>query len=118
MERDAQVRSAEFFDVARFPRATFASSEVRLPDDGNPVIRGRLSLHGAEREVDLEIVQRDERTDEDGTTRATYAVKGRFDRRDFGLRWNQDLDIGGVVVGDQVQIEARVEAIRPRRAQR
>jgi polyisoprenoid-binding protein YceI len=114
-ERDAQVRSPEFFDVARFPRATFTSTEIRLPDGGNPVVCGRLSLHGAQREVDLEIVRRAERTDADGETRAVYTLKGRFDRRDFGLRWNQDLDVGGVVVGDQVQIEAHVEAIRPRR---
>jgi polyisoprenoid-binding protein YceI/hemerythrin-like domain-containing protein len=111
-ERDAQVRSPEFFDVGRFPRATFASTEIRLPDGGNPVIRGRLRLHGAEGEVDLEIVQRDERKDADGNARAIYRLKGRFDRRDFGLRWNQDLDVGGVVVGDQVQIEAHVEATR------
>jgi polyisoprenoid-binding protein YceI len=117
-ERDAQVRSVEFFDVARFPRATFATTEIRLPDDGNPVVRGRLRLHGAEREVALEIRRREERTDADGNERAVYTLEGRFDRRDFGLRWNQDLDVGGVVVGDQVQIEAHVEAVRPRRSQR
>jgi len=114
-ERDAHVRSDEFFDVTQFPRATFASTEIRLPDKGNPVIRGRLRLHGAERDVDLEIVQRDERIDAEGTERATYSLEGRFDRRDFGLRWNQDLDVGGVVVGDQVQIEAHVEVVRRRR---
>lgn len=117
-ERDAQVRSAEFFDVDRFPRATFASTGIRLPDGGNPVVSGRLSLHGSEREVALEILRREERTDADGNERAVYALKGRFDRRDFGLRWNQDLDIGGVVVGDQVQVEAHVEAIRPPRSPR
>jgi polyisoprenoid-binding protein YceI/hemerythrin superfamily protein len=111
-ERDAQVRSAEFFDIARFPRATFASTEIRLPDSGNPVVRGRLQLHGTEGEVALEITRRDERTDDQGGARAIYSVTGRFDRRDFGLRWNQDLDVGGVVVGDQVQIEAHVEAVR------
>jgi polyisoprenoid-binding protein YceI len=116
-ERDAQVRSPEFLDVGRFPYATFASTDIRLPDGKNPVVRGHLCLHGAEREVGLEIIQRDERTDRDGNERAIYSVRGRFDRRDFGLRWNQDLDIGGVVVGDQVQIEAHVEAVRCRRAQ-
>jgi polyisoprenoid-binding protein YceI len=110
--RDAQVRSPEFFDVAKFPRAIFASTEIRLPDRSNPVVRGRLQLHGTEGIVDLEIVRREERTGADGTARAVYSVKGRFDRRAFGLRWNQDLDVGGVVVGDQVQIEAHVEAIR------
>ncbi len=116
LERDAQVRSAEFFDVARFPRATFGSTEIRLPDSGNPVVRGRLQLHGTEGDVALEITQRNERKDDDGSERAIYSVKGRFDRRDFGLRWNQDLDVGGVVVGDQVQLEAHVEAVRQRRA--
>jgi polyisoprenoid-binding protein YceI len=114
--RDAQIRSAEFFDVAQFPRATFASTEIRLPDGGSPLIHGRLRLHGAEREVALEICRREERTDEAGNERAIYTVKGRFDRRDFGLRWNQDLDVGGVVVGDQVQVEAHVEAVRRRSA--
>jgi polyisoprenoid-binding protein YceI len=114
-ERDTQVRSAEFFDIARFPRATFASTEIRLPDSGNPIVRGRLRLHGTEGEVALEIARRDERKDDDGNVRAIYSVTGRFDRRDFGLRWNQDLDVGGVVVGDQVQIEAHVEAVRRRR---
>jgi polyisoprenoid-binding protein YceI len=115
-ERDHQIRSAAFFDVAAFPRAVFASTEIRLPGGGNPTVRGRLRLHGAERPVDLEIVRRGERTDADGNERAVYDVRGRLDRRDFGLRWNQDLDVGGVVVGDHVRVEAHVEALRPRRA--
>ncbi len=110
--RDAQVRSSEFFDIARFPRAVFASTEIRLPDRSNPIVRGRLQLHGTEGDVDLEIVRREEQAGADGTARAIYSVKGHIDRRLFGLKWNQDLDVGGVVVGDQVQIEAHVEAIR------
>ncbi len=111
-DRDAHVRSAEFFDVARFPRATFASTELRLPDGGNPVVRGRLHLHGAQREIALELTRRDERKDAQGRERVIYAITGRVDRRDFGLRWNQDLDVGGLVVGAQVQLEAHVEALR------
>ena len=110
--RDAQVRSSEFFDVGRFPRAVFTNTEIRLPDRSSPVVRGRLQLHGTEGDVDLEIVRREEQTTAEGTVRALYSVKGHIDRRLFGLRWNQDLDVGGVVVGDQVQIEAHVEAIR------
>ena len=110
--RDAQVRASEFFDVVQFPRAVFTSREIRLPDRSNPIVRGRLHLHGTEGNVDLEIVRREEQTGADGTVRAIYSVKGHLDRRLFGLRWNQDLDVGGVVVGDQVQIEAHVEAIR------
>ncbi|HVY41334.1 MAG TPA: YceI family protein [Polyangia bacterium] len=112
--RDAQARSPEFFDVDRFPRATFASTQVRLPDLGNPTVQGRLRLHGVEAEMALEIIGREERKDPDGSERAVYTVTGRLDRRDFGLRWNRDLDVGGIVVGEQVQIDAHVEAIRQR----
>jgi len=111
-ERDDHVRSTEFFDVARFPQARFASTEIRLLPGEKPVVRGRLSLHCIEREVELEVAARETFTDALGVERAVYTAKTRLDRREFGLRWNQDLDMGGVVVGDQIEIVANVEAVR------
>jgi len=111
-ERDDHVRSAEFFDVARFPQARFASTEVRLLAGEHPVVLGRLDLHGIEAEVELTITARERFMDALGVERAIYTAKTRLDRRDFGLRWNQDLDVGGIVVGDQIEIVAHVEAVR------
>jgi polyisoprenoid-binding protein YceI len=111
-ERDDQIRSPEFFDVARFPRATFASTEVKLPEHANPLIKGRLDLHGITVDVDLEITRHNRWTDDRGTERVSYEAKARLDRRKFGLRWNQDLDVGGVVVGDEIELSAQLEVAR------
>jgi polyisoprenoid-binding protein YceI len=110
-ERDQHVCSSEFFDVASFPRATFESTEIRL-DGPTPVVRGRLDLHGVQVALDLEVVDRRRTTDASGLDRVIYEVTGRMDRRDFGLRWNQDLDLGGIVVGDEIRIVAHVESVR------
>jgi polyisoprenoid-binding protein YceI len=112
MERDGQIRSPEFFDVGRFPRAMFTSTEVRLPERENPIVKGHLDLHGFTGDVDVEITRHNRWTDDKGSERLSYEGKARFDRRKFGLRWNQDLDVGGVVVGDEIEILARVEAVR------
>jgi polyisoprenoid-binding protein YceI len=109
--RDDQIRSSEFFDVERFPRATFSSTDVRLSDHANPTVKGRLDLHGFVGDVDLEIVRHNRWTDK-GVERLSYEVKTRFDRRKFGLRWNQDLDVGGVVIGDEIELVAQIEAVR------
>jgi len=112
-ERDDQIRSAEFFDIAHFPQAKFSSTEVRVPERGNPIIKGILSLHGFREEVEVEITSPEQSmNDQQGVDRMSYEIKARLDRRRFGLRWNQDLDVGGVVVGDQIELVARVEAVR------
>lgn len=110
-ERDRHVCSSEFFDIERFPLATFTSTNVRL-DDRSPVVQGALDLHGVTAQVDLEIVEREHTTDPSGIERTTYSISGRLDRREFGLRWNQDLDLGGIVVGDDIRIQAHIESVR------
>ena len=112
LERDEHIRSVEFFDVARFPRATFTSTGVRVQAHANPVVLGRLSLHGVEQEVEVEITEQATRVDPGGQERRTYALRAEIDRRAFGLQWNQDLDVGGVVVGDKIEIRAHVETVR------
>jgi polyisoprenoid-binding protein YceI len=115
-ERDQHVLSPEFFDVARFPKATFTSVAVRAADRGNPVVRGVLDLHGVRQEIDMEVTGRERRPAEegdDGCERMIFTARGRLDRRQFGLRWNQDLDVGGIVVGDDIEITAQVAAVRP-----
>jgi polyisoprenoid-binding protein YceI len=115
-ERDAQIRSSEFFDVEHFPQAVFSSAEIRLPQPGNPIVKGSLALHGFLEDVEVEITSHNQVTDPKNVDRMSYEIKTRIDRRKFGLRWNQDLDVGGVVIGDQIEIVARVEAVRAKRA--
>jgi polyisoprenoid-binding protein YceI len=115
-ERDAQIRSPEFFDVGKFPQARFSSTEVRQSEGASPVVKGRLDLHGFTGEVEAEITRHKRWTDDKAVERVSYEVKTRFDRRKFGLRWNQDLDVGGVVLGDEIEVIAQLEAVRVKSA--
>ena len=114
VERDAQIRSPEFFDVGHFRQATFSSNGIELPEHANPIVKGCLALHGFMEDVDLGIARHDRWTDADGIERASYEVRARLDRRKFGLRWNLDLAVGDVVIGDELEIAAAVQAIRVR----
>ncbi len=111
-ERDAHVRSSEFLDVARFPRAEFKSTNVELPD-GQVVVEGLLSMHGVVHDVEIraDVEVGETIADSDGRERTFYAARGVIDRQSFGLHWNQDLDVGGIVVGDEVEITAKVEVL-------
>jgi polyisoprenoid-binding protein YceI len=111
VERDEYVRSSAFFDVERFPRAVFSSSDVRVPDGGHPLVNGRLRLHGQLADVTLEVTSRGNGVDEWGEERAIYRVTGHVDREQFGLRWHENLNRGGLLVGDKIQIVAHVEAV-------
>ena len=110
VERDDHVRSPEFFDVGRFPRATFKSTSIALENERFR-IEGLLDLHGIARPVEIEVTAYHE-TREGDVSRATFDASGSINRQVFGLHWNQDLDVGGVVVGDRVELRAHVTAIR------
>ena len=110
-ERDAHVRSSEFLDVAQFPRAEFKSTNVDIPD-GQVVVEGPVepARHRPRRRDSRR--RGDWRDDDgpDGRGRTFYTARAVIDRQSFGLHWNQDLDVGGIVVGDEVEIIAKVEA--------
>jgi polyisoprenoid-binding protein YceI len=112
VERDAHLRSPEFLDVARFPRAELTSTGVAIRRDGEALLSARLRLHGMSRTVELEVATERVWTDANKRPRAIYLVRGKIDRQAFGLHWNQDLDVGGVVVGDRVELAGRVEMVR------
>jgi polyisoprenoid-binding protein YceI len=111
-ERDAHLRSPEFLDVTRFSRAAFSSADVAPRSDSEATITGRLSLHGLTDQVELTVTEARSWIDDDGVMRAGYAVRGTINRQTFGLHWNQDLDVGGLVVGDEVELIARIEMVR------
>jgi polyisoprenoid-binding protein YceI len=110
VERDDHVRSPEFLDVAQFPQARFKSTAIALSDE-RVRVAGILELHGVRHPVEMEVMVGPV-TREGDVGRASYDASGEINRQAFGLHWNQDLDVGGVVVGDRVELRARVQAIR------
>lgn len=112
-KRDEHLRSADFFEVARYPVMTFVSREVVVAN-GVPVkIVGDLTLRDVTREVVLEIADYSQTViDPWGNTRRGATATTKVDRKDFGLTWNKALEAGGVVVGDEVQVTLEVELIK------
>jgi len=112
-ERDAHLRSADFFDAARFPTITFRSRMVEgNHHDSDFRLVGDLTIRDVTREVVLDVSAEGHLTDPWGAERAGFSAQGKIDRTDFGLTWNQALETGGVLVSDEVKISVEVELIR------
>jgi polyisoprenoid-binding protein YceI len=113
-DRDGHLRSADFLDVENHPKIVFESTRV----EGNPTeqggsfqVVGDLTIRDETREVTLDVTFDGTGQDPWGGTRAGFSASTRIDRRDFGLTWNQALETGGVLVGNQVEIELEVQAV-------
>ncbi|MGH8887111.1 MAG: YceI family protein [Egibacteraceae bacterium] len=112
-QRDAHIRSADFFDVETYPTMTYRSTGVRAVGHGF-VIDGELSLHGATKPVALSLEVNGFGPDPWGGTRAGFSATAQISRRDFGIDIAMPMDGGGVVVGDQVRILLELEAVLQR----
>jgi polyisoprenoid-binding protein YceI len=111
-QRDAHLRSADFFDVERFPTVTFASTRVTPVDEETLKIVGDLTLHGITREVELEGVVQGVETDPWGNERVGFEITGQLRRGDFGMTFNQALGSGNMLVSDKVKLSLDVSAVR------
>jgi polyisoprenoid-binding protein YceI len=110
-ERDDHLRSPDLFDVARFPRATFVSREVR-PAGTGALVAGDLTIVGVTRPVVLRVVHLGTVRDHRGDERAVFSAVTELNREDWGLTWNVALDAGGVLVSKKIRIEVEVELLR------
>ena len=112
-KRDAHLRSADFFDVAKYPTMTFVSKKVAETGMGGLAVTGNLTLHGITREVVLNVepISKESR-DPWGNIRRGTSATTRINRKDFGLVWNKALETGGVLIGDEVNITLEIEMIK------
>jgi len=112
-KRDEHLRSADFFDVTKYPAMTFVSKKVAKAGKGNLKVTGDLTIHGVTREVILDVEgPTADVKDPWGNIRRGATATTQINRKDFGLTWNKALETGGVVVGDDVTITLEVEMIR------
>jgi len=111
-DRDAHLKSPDFFDAAQYPELRFVATRVQ-PGSGTDIdVVGDLTIRGTTREVVLRVEQHGQAKDPWGNVRVAFTAKTSVDRKDFGLTWNQVLETGGVMVGDRVDIEAEIEAVK------
>jgi polyisoprenoid-binding protein YceI len=108
-KRDDHLRSADFFDAAKFPTITFKSKRVENVKGSNFNLVGDLTMRGVTREVTLEVEATPVVKGMRGETRIGATATARLNRQDFSIKWNRSLDTGGVVVSDEVQITLDLE---------
>jgi len=111
-DRDAHLRSPDFFDAERFPTITFRSRRVEPGTDGTLRLLGDLTIRGVSRPVELAVRSEGAIQDPWGNRRAGFSAGLRIKRSDFGITWNQLIEAGGVAVGDEVRISLEAELIR------
>ena len=111
--RDAHLKSADFFDVVKYPAMTFKSKKVAKAGKDKLKVTGDLTLHGVTKEVVLNVDgPTKEIKDLYGNIRKGASANATINRKDFGLNWNKALETGGVVVGDEVTITIEIEMIK------
>jgi len=112
-KRDDHLKSADFFDVAKYPTMTFVSQKVQNAGSDTLKVSGQLTLHGITREVVLD-VEGPTRAYKDpwGNLKRGATATAKINRKDFGLTWNAAVESGGVAVGDEITIALEIELLK------
>lgn len=109
--RDNHLRTADFFDVAKFPEMTFKSTKVEKKGNGY-VLHGDFTLKGVTKQISLPFHVIGAIKDNRGNTRFGVAAETKINRRDYGITWGAKMPNGGLNVGDEVVIDLQLEAIK------
>jgi polyisoprenoid-binding protein YceI len=109
--RDDDLRSANFFDVAKYQEITFQSSRLEKQGDGYLCV-GTLAMHGVSKEITIPFTVLGKIKDPWGNTRIGLEAEFKIDRRDWGLTYSKTLDSGGLIVGNDIKIDLNVEAVK------
>jgi polyisoprenoid-binding protein YceI len=111
-DRDAHLKSPDFFDAAAFPTITFVSNKVEVKSAEAFALTGALTMHGVTNTVTLEGEFGGVGKDPWGNEKAGFELKGRLNRKDFGLSWNQALETGGVLVSENVELSIEAQVVK------
>ncbi|MEP7380508.1 MAG: YceI family protein [Gemmatimonadota bacterium] len=112
-QRDAHLKSPDFFDVATHPAMSFQSTKIRLGSGSEFTIEGNLTIRGTTKPITLAAESNGQVRDPWGMDRAGFSATGKIDRLDYGLNWNAALETGGFVVASEVKITLEIEITKP-----
>jgi polyisoprenoid-binding protein YceI len=110
-DRDAHLRSPDFFDVEKFPQITFKSSKITKISDTTYAVTGTLTMRGVSKEVTLEVEHLGQ-MEAMGGVRHGFELSTTVNRKDYGIVWNRALDAGGFLLGDDVEISIDISAVK------
>lgn len=116
-ERDKHLKSPDFFEVEKFPKMKFEVKEFKLNKDKQKVT-GSLTIRDITKPVSLDLDYKGIVTDPWGNTKLVFSANGKINRKEFGLKWNKNLDKGGVMIGDEVKIFIEAEASKKEKTEK
>lgn len=111
-QRDTHLKSADFFDVAKYPTITFKSKSLKPAGKNNYKLLGDISMHGVTKEIELDVTYRGTVVDPYKNTKAGFKIVGVLDRTQFGLVWNGKLATGDLLVGNDVNLDINIELVK------
>ena len=111
-DRDNHLRSADFFEVEKYPSLTFKATSIEKTDDDEYAVTGDVNLHGVTRQETFNITFEGQGKDPWGNEKAGFSGKTKIKRSDYNLTWNAALETGGVLVGDQITINLEIQAVK------
>jgi len=110
-DRDGHLQSPDFFDVANFPKITFASTSVKDSGSDKLVVEGNLTIKDVTKPITIEFTYEGTAVDPYGNARYGFEGSSDINRKDFGLVWNAALETGGVIVSDNIKLEFEISTI-------
>lgn len=111
-QRDTHLKSADFFDVAKFPSITFKSKSFKPLGKNKYKLTGDFTMHGVTKEITLDVIYKGTVIDPYKNTKAGFKVSGELDRTQYDLVWNGVLAAGGLLVGNMVMLDINIELIK------
>ena len=111
-KRDGHLISADFFDVAKYPKMIFKSKSMKKLKENNYKLTGSFTMHGVTKEITLNAKYGGTVTDPYGNIKAGFKITGTINRTDFGLKYNSVMDSGGLMIGEEVAIICKVELLK------
>jgi polyisoprenoid-binding protein YceI len=111
-QRDAHLRTSDFFAVEHYPQLTFHSTRIEKAGDNKFTVWGDLTLKGVTKPVTLQVEASGVTNDPWGNERAGFTVSGKLNRKDWGVNYNALLETGGVALGEDVKINAEIQMVK------
>lgn len=111
-DRDKHLRTADFFDVEKFPEITFKSDSIKAAGKDKYNVTGTLTMHGVSKKVTLPVTFLGQAKDPWGNTRAGFELETKLNRKEYGIEWNKALDSGGALLGDDVSVAINLETVK------
>ncbi|MEW6469266.1 MAG: YceI family protein [Bacteroidota bacterium] len=116
-QRDQHLQSKDFFDAERYPEVIFESERIDVKKENSYRMYGRLTLRGVTKPIVLDVEFGGIMNDDSGNTRAGFSVSGQINRRDFGISFSMISETGGILLSDEVSIQADAEFIKQKELQ-